>query len=350
MESEIQLTEEQSSAIDFIKKNVSHTKHISLGGYAGTGKSTCLSFLTQLYPNFAVCAFTGKAANVLVKKGIHAKTIHSTIYNCEPYGDGYIFRLKSRHNLGNVRGFFVDEASMINKELFEDLQSFRLPIVFFGDHGQLEAIGTSCNLMKSPDVKLETIHRNANSIAKFASFLRDGNSAINWPSDERVRLLSKKNIQTFDMLIFDQIICAYNKTRLAINSHMRQVYRHEGSPKVNEKIICLKNNSTYSVYNGMQGRITAVKKNFITFKTDDGVFKSVPAALKQFNQEKLLESAQHDKNTCYMDYGYCITCHKAQGDEWHNILVIEEKCSAWDFSKWAYTAASRAKELLWWAI
>ena len=52
----------------------------TLGGYAGTGKSTVISHLIDILPNWKVCAFTGKAANVLRKKGVPATTIHSLIY------------------------------------------------------------------------------------------------------------------------------------------------------------------------------------------------------------------------------------------------------------------------------
>jgi hypothetical protein len=36
-----------------------------LGGYAGTGKTTVLLALADALPDFAVCAFTGRAASVL---------------------------------------------------------------------------------------------------------------------------------------------------------------------------------------------------------------------------------------------------------------------------------------------
>ena len=45
----------------------------TLGGYAGTGKSTVIYHLHQVLDNFAVCAYTGKAANVLRKKNIPAR-------------------------------------------------------------------------------------------------------------------------------------------------------------------------------------------------------------------------------------------------------------------------------------
>jgi hypothetical protein len=48
------------------------------------------------------------------------------------------------------------------------------------------------------------------------------------------------------------------------------------------------------------------------------------------------------------DYSYCITGHKSQGSEFDSVLVMEQKCDLWDHRRWAYTAASRAKQLLYW--
>jgi exodeoxyribonuclease-5 len=46
------------------------------------------------------------------------------------------------------------------------------------------------------------------------------------------------------------------------------------------------------------------------------------------------------------DYGYCITCHKAQGSEYDKVLVFEEYLKGSDHARWLYTAATRAKEKL----
>ena len=46
------------------------------------------------------------------------------------------------------------------------------------------------------------------------------------------------------------------------------------------------------------------------------------------------------------DYGYCITCHKAQGSEYDKVLVFEEFLKGGDHDRWLYTAATRAKEKL----
>ena len=175
----MKLTEEQGQIVDEI---LSFPRQVqTLGGYAGTGKTFCVSYLHRKLDNYAVCAFTGKASNVLRKRGIGvAQTIHKTIYApmldergkiiLDDYGRP-IFDLKKHLEYD---GLIVDEASMVNDVIYEDLLSFGVPLIFVGDHGQLEPVGCDVNLMKSPDYRLEEIHRNAGEIAWFADHIRQG--------------------------------------------------------------------------------------------------------------------------------------------------------------------------------
>src|SRR5262249_11808404 len=155
----------------------------TLGGYAGTGKSTLVRVLKDELSSFAVCAYTGKAANVLRKKGLPAKTIHSLIYRPrvreweDENGKLQIETLWDRKPARDVEcdGFIVDEASMVDEGIYNTLRSYKKPIIFVGDHGQLEPVnGNGFNLMGSPDITLRQVHRNAGEIAEFANFIRQG--------------------------------------------------------------------------------------------------------------------------------------------------------------------------------
>ena len=64
---------------------------------------------------------------------------------------------------------------------------------------------------------------------------------------------------------------------------------------------------------------------------------------KNFKQFKRMPSLWLPKQ---FDYGYCITCHKAQGSEYNKVLVFEEYLRGSDHARWLYTAATRAKEKL----
>ena len=47
-------------------------------------------------------------------------------------------------------------------------------------------------------------------------------------------------------------------------------------------------------------------------------------------------------------YGYCITCHKAQGSQFNKVLVIEEgfPFNKEEHARWLYTACTRSVEKL----
>lgn len=130
---------------------------LTLGGYAGTGKSTLVSILARELERagangqfrIAFCAYTGKAANVLRQKlrqaGIHASimgyphyvgTIHSLIYVPVTGGSGDVidWELKSYDEVADYGLIVVDEASMVDEKMLEDLRSYDVPILAVGDH------------------------------------------------------------------------------------------------------------------------------------------------------------------------------------------------------------------------
>jgi exodeoxyribonuclease V len=336
----------------------------TLGGYAGTGKTTVVRHLTEELPRYRVCAYTGKAAHVLRRKGIDASTIHSLIYKPEEetYKDAkgrvrtrIVFRLK-RELLGNPRGFIVDEASMVGETIFNDLRSFGLPIIFVGDHGQLEPVGDrDFNLMARPDVTLDTVHRNAGEIAHFAEFIRQGNKPIDWieqrpdQPEYQVRFLTLSQATQRDKrtLQYGQIICAFNKTRVIINKYLREdaLDYPVDRPVVGDRVMCLQNDAGSGVFNGMQGVIDGLFGDEMDFGADGESYR-VRYLPEQFNRTKRPDYSKDGRLP--FDYCYAITCHKAQGDEFDDVLVLEQKCPAWDHARWAYTAASRARQKLTW--
>lgn len=350
------LTVEQKDVIKKIMGGLSSHQVQTLGGYAGTGKSTVIKVLLQAMHqkaySFCACAYTGKATNVLRKKGMHANTIHSTIY--QPYKNEQgetIWDLipADKIELAGIDGFIVDEASMVSKEIHQDLVSFGKPIIYVGDHGQLEPIGSSFNLMQNPMYKLEQVHRNAGEIAHFANHLRQGNSAISFKGAKQVQIVADSAIQERHLASVDQIICAFNKTRVKLNERVRVEKRIQYTYIAKgEKVICLRNNRKQGLFNGMQGIVKKVHPNErFDFISDDKFYEKVRYDPDQFGLEK--SDFEFGQSANPFDYAYAITCHKAQGDEWNNIIVYEQRCDKWDNIRWAYTAASRAKKGLIWA-
>jgi len=357
----MELTQEQKYAIDgvtsLLKKG---QKVIKIGGLAGVGKSFLISKIIKKLPNWTVCAYTGKAASVLRQKGVHATTIHSLIYRpiIDAAGNvkksGYGNPIFARVPSIDSEGIIVDEASMISRDLYDDLVSFGVPIIFVGDHGQLEPIGKDINLMASPDFVLETIHRNAGEIARFCQFIRTGyRPAAFQPSFEgKVRFLSRWQADAY-LTQVDQIICAFNKTRVQINRKVREKlgYRTGDNPEVGDRAICLRNNHEIGLFNGMQGVIKFLytRRNRMHFKSDEGTLFDVVFDANNFNQDKYELDLRKDDPDPF-DFAYCCTCHKFQGSEADRVMVFEQQNSRFDRVRWAYTAASRARELLYWVV
>jgi exodeoxyribonuclease-5 len=239
---------------------------------------------------------------------------------------------------------------MVSKEIHEDLLSYNLPIIYIGDHGQLEPIGSKFNLMENPDYKLETIHRNAGEIAHFANHLRMGKNPQIFKSEKKVKIVEKTQISKKDFTKCDQIICAFNKTRANMNEFVRsELEINQEILTEGERIICLKNNKNLKLFNGMQGIVEKIHKNGrINFNNGEEVFKKILIDYNQFGKEKNEFEFQNDENP--FDYAYAITAHKSQGDSFGKVIVLQEKCDKWDEKRWNYTSASRARHLLIWGI
>jgi len=359
MSTNVKLTFEQENAMNAIVHGIRRRDPVqTLGGYAGTGKTTIISELVRDNPEIAVCAFTGKAANVLTRKGVKATTIHRLIYEARKDKLAGQVRFIKKTSLP-CPVIIVDEASMVGRELHDHLTSFGKPVVYVGDHGQLEPVGSrEFNLMREPQHRLETIHRNAGEISRFAEWVRNGNEATRFPCEKtgQVRFFGRRSIRGTNLEIdVDQIVCAFNRTRVWINEYVRAKVLPDAAwdgvdVARGDRVICLRNNHSIGVFNGMQAVVTnvvAISDAYLLDLDSYGeTFAKVPAMPDQFG-ELSTPPFNHDPRVPF-DYSYCVTCHKAQGDEWDSVMVLEQRCDSWDHRRWAYTAASRAREQVVW--
>lgn len=367
---DIILTTEQQSALDTIMDWLKGAKQqFKLGGFAGTGKTTLnksvVAACNKAGIALDVCAFTGKAVNVLHRKGVQACTMHSLMYDVIDLGKGVIAFEKKTKLEGRPKLVIVDEASMVSTELFNDLISFGTKCLFVGDPGQLEPVGDNPQLMMQPDITLQTIHRQAENspIIKLANWVRKGGAILGSSHEDLVVMTKAYPIDKASA--HDQIICAKNATRLKLNKAVRE-YRQLplGKLVLNEKIIVLKNNINYGVFNGMimfVRNITDEDKDFYICNCEDEVgrkFHDLPIWKQPFENPdsikndsvppKYMTDSGKRVNSVYATFGYVITCHKSQGSEWNNVLVWDEWMPPhiWDMKRWRYTAITRAAKKL----
>lgn len=369
-------TSDQVRAIEAIRAWLGTSeKTLKLGGLAGTGKSFVVGQLVKMIvPRIAVvCAYTGKAAFELRRKGVeNACTMHRVLYglqlfcqSCEhvfstgepedkcPKCDSNrdVVTKWKRHPIITADLVIVDEASMLAREHVEDLEAAAKKVLYVGDHGQLEPIGDDPGIMADPDIRLEQIHRQAagSPIIQFAHRVRMRSHPATFT--ERGDVTVRFGFRTSDLMNYDAIICGYNRTRVDLNRKVRKIRGFEGPPKIGERLICLQNDSEIGVFNGMLvfvRRVRDTNEHIIELDLENEIgerFFRVPALLSQFDRESKPKE-RVARGLGLFDFGYAMTCHKAQGSQWPKVAVLEQIGRSWTASRWRYTAATRASQKL----
>lgn len=380
----MQLSQDQEKAVKTIYKwqKTNSSQFITLGGYAGTGKTTLITMfrkllkLDQAKVKVAFCSFTGKGALVLKNKlkeygasysGDSVGTIHSLIY--EPIEN------KNQEIVGWSRKdeikkdlIIVDEASMVSNEIWLDLISYNLPILAVGDHGQLPPINGNFNLMEKPQVLLEHVHRQVadNPIIKISIMARKEGAIPFGDFSKGVRKLNNQNFETQEFINdilneYDEdtlVLCGYNNTRNRINAHIRNCMGFESiEPEPGDRVICLRNNHDKQIFNGMLGKISHIEENsdelyYAEIKMESGVNYEGLIYKAQFGSAESINFTKERKRlgaVDLFDYGYGLTVHKAQGSEAKRVVLFEERFAQMDdemWRRWLYTAVTRAKEEL----
>lgn len=389
----MELTEKQEKGLETILTRYNlGLKYTTISGYAGTGKSTLVKFaiaaLGVREDRVAYATFTGKAAEVLRKKGnTGACTLHKLLYDHFPKpGGGFIRKPKTSLDYDVV---VVDEVSMAPKSMIDMLLSHKVYVIFLGDPFQLPMINKdeSHDILENAHIFLDEVMRQAaeSEIIQISMKIRNG-EPIDFMKGKEVIIIPKSELVEGHLTWADQILCGTNATRENINRQMREIYGFSGLPQDGEKMICLRNywddcaDNGDALVNGTTGilrnpfetfrmipnyipidnhRMDVIQGDFVT--SDGSTFNSVEMdkkflidGVKCITDGKILFRLGKLKNKIgdivprEFAFGYAITTHKAQGSEWDKVLVIEEKFpfSKEEHARWLYTACTRAASRL----
>lgn len=371
-----------------------------LTGYAGTGKTALIKHtVTQTLglDDAADAAFvtpTGKAATVLIKNGVNACTLHKLIYQSQTVEkkveingktitvEKLIF--KRRESIDKaIRLIVIDEASMVSDEVLADVLNFGVKVLLCGDDAQLPPVEGFNSFLKQPDYTLTQIVRQQqdNPVIKLATAAREGKPVPFGCFGGKASVLYGKRLtpQKREILLTksDQIICGLNKTRTKLNDEVRALKGFYGLPKNGEKLICTYNNweqfidseMRFNLVNGMIGTAydpfyeAEAYTGFMQFKPDfldelcpdalpfdTGIFEGGEYRYKP--SDSFLKFDENNEPTDVFqlnrfEFGYCISCHKAQGSEFDKVVVFDESYAfKEDKNRWLYTAITRAKDKL----
>ena len=375
------LTKGQEEAIKTcVQRFKSKLPYTTITGPAGSGKSSVVPYIVKalgIHDDEVVFAtLTGKASLVLREKGCeNAMTLHKLLYIPKKIKDTDDVEFIARDYLeNNPKLIVVDEASMVSKDIFDLLLSHKVHIIFLGDNFQLPAIGDNANILDNPHVVLTEITRQAldSPIIRLSMDIRAG-KPLTYGGPKEARIIPRSKVSDKLLLGADIILCGRNTTRRQLNTELRKLKwgdQFQEGPINGDKLICLKNcwqitdqEDEVPLINGSIGTIsrihtqeTKLLKPKLTARFADelgNVFDKT-----KFNIDyKLLTTGEPTVNSgnfrdfykvqrpVEFDYGYCITCHKAQGSQWDKVLVFAEQMGDKEyFYKWLYTSCTRAVE------
>lgn len=351
--------DEALSAVASWLKDTQAPQVFRLFGWAGTGKTTLARHVANDLKSVRYAAFTGKAASVMRKRGCKgASTIHSLIYTMVSEGEGEPrFALDPESPAESADLIVIDEVSMVDEALGNDLLSFGTKILVLGDPFQLPPVqGTGYFMSDEPDLMLTEIHRQAadNPIIRMSMTVREGGT-LDYGAYGESQVIRRNDVDTQNVLDADQVLVGRNKTRTAYNERLRELKSLPGTtPVMGDKIVCLRNNPKLRLLNGQTFFVTDVKarnsgKLKLTIVPDDagssGKELEVTTHRNFFlGSEDELSWAQR-RSLDEFTYGYCLTVHKAQGSQWDNVFMFDESYVFREDSKrWLYTGLTRAAE------
>lgn len=400
----MQWSPEQSRALDAVAKWFSSGDEqvFYLAGYAGTGKTTLARhFAEQCGGQVMYGAFTGKAAYVMRQKGcLGATTIHKMIYKPKDKSGERLRELHKKladliddlsrrevadvegnHGVQNIRReisieednlrrpafgldptspvsradlLIIDECSMIDDIVGDDLMSFGTKLLVLGDPAQLPPVkGAGYFTSRRPDFQLTEIHRQArdNPIIALATTVREG-GRLELGRYGESRVIRWGEVGREECLGADQILVGTNKFRRNMNQKMREILGHAGPlPVRGDRLVCLRNDHEVGLLNGglwstltCMGDVDDQRVALEVESIDESQRVTCEAHVPPFLGEDVpwyeMKEAQH------FDYGYALTCHKAQGSQWDSVMVFDQSGSfpRADQPRWLYTALTRAAE------
>ena len=223
MSDNITLNVEQIGAITQLSRFLKSVdeKIIVLEGSAGTGKSTLISkvFQDPVYSKMKICmsATTNKAVSVLKQMGsvknkkIDYLTIHKLMkikrtidsdgkqHFVTSFNETTDSREKKCKSIFDYNVIVIDEASMVNKQLFKDITEISKKImgkiIFVGDRNQLPPVNQNISEVFTKDyyniITLTEIMRSRNNIVNISNYIRD---SINDTNSLKLRKFRDANV------------------------------------------------------------------------------------------------------------------------------------------------------------
>ncbi|MBT3720616.1 AAA family ATPase [archaeon] len=349
------LAEQQNKAIDMaLKENV-----MVLTGGPGSGKTLTSKFIIKSLKKLKneageplkidIVAPTGAAAKRISNvSGEDASTIHKL--------------LKLNHQgVSNVEDkldsdiIVIDESSMIDNFLAYQLFLLIKPttkLIFIGDVNQIKPVNNGAffkTLLDSiPTTKLNKTFRQSEDsgiVSVANNFLNNKNETLTEryiDINKDIQIIQNNNNNNYEKNLIDtfmktngtkQILSDSNITSRRINRTLQNKFKQEKIPKtifrLKDRVMATKNRYDKDIMNGELGYIHSYSNNknglSILIVFDNGI-------IEEYWMNELKE----------IKLAYCISIHKSQGNEWENVLIVNDESNFLN-KNLLYTGLTRAK-------
>lgn len=359
-----------------------------ISGPAGSGKTYVVKHIIErlglTMDDVVFIAYVGKAALALRLSGVNGRTVHSIIYRLEVVqaedaegnklyrGGEPIYKkifVKVDQIPQNIKLIVVDEGGMIPETMGYDILSFNVPTLVLGDKHQLPPVMGKPIFLVNPDVCLTEIMRQAKGspIIYLSQLAMHGIDIPFKDYGNGCRVIHRWELTDDDLRQSDLIICGTNKMRDIINRYTRKhIFDIDSNTiSVGDKLICRKNcwdilldDSDIALTNGMVGYVVGIDRN------TKGKSTSIKIDFKPEFTNQYFDKLEVNSKYPFMDYvsrkevnpmyegivfefGYCITCHLAQGSQADHVLIYDDMLGntmSDYYKKWLYTAITRGKK------
>ena len=348
-------------------------KAMILTGGPGTGKTTTTIGMIRLFEvenrRIVLAAPTGRAAKRISETtDREAKTIHRLL-EFSPHENGF---KRNRENPLDADVVIIDEMSMVDIVLMNRLMQAiptHATVVLIGDTDQLPSVGAG-NVLKGlidsnriPVVRLTEIFRQAQQsmIVTNAHLINTGDTPIlSGPKDRNFFFIEEEEpeevVQQITSLISErlprhynyhpiddiQLLCPMRRGVLGaenfnkclqevLNPNADQTLRGWHTFRNGDKVMQIRNNYDYDVFNGDIGRIVGIDQI-----------------------EKIVDVRFPDKQVSYdiadlneLVLAYATTVHKAQGSEYPVVVIpLHTQHYIMLQRNLLYTGITRAKEMV----